>query len=155
MNTPDMTEDGGPAFPILERGAAGLELTSPGMSCRALFAAILMHGEAVTCGVPGEACEALVEAAAKAGADVVDQMAMNAVQGADALLRALTAPRPEPEPKFPEFNLYGASSDQKDALRTLHTRTWFEQLPDAIRAYVINAVDSIARNESGEDDIPF
>lgn len=74
---------------------------------------------------------------------------------ADALLRALSEPRPEPEPAFPFFNVYAASADQKDALRRLHTRTWFDQLPDAVRTYVTDAVDSIARTEAGEDDIPF
>jgi hypothetical protein len=147
--------DGGPAFPGLERGAGGLELTCPGMSKRELFAAILMHSEAVTCGVPGEAADALVQAADVAGRDVIDHMAMNAVEGADALLRALAEPRPEPAPRFPEFNVYGASDAQRDALHTLHTRTWFDRLPDALRTYVTDAVDAIARNETGEDDILF
>lgn len=154
--------DGGPVFPcriptggLHANGEPEPTIRHFGLTKRELFAAILMHSEAVTCGVPGEACEALVEASRAAGTDVIDHMAGNAVQGADALLRALAEPRPEPEPRFPEFNVYGASSDQKDALRTLHTRTWFDQLPDAIRTYVTDAMNAVARVEAGEDDIPF
>lgn len=141
----------GPAFPVMDAS----RWQAHGMSKRELFAAILMHSEAVTCGVPGEAAEALVRASIEAGTDVIDHMAMNAVQGADALLRALAEPQPEPEPKWPEFNVYGADAAQRDALRTLQTRTWFEQLPTHIRIYVNDAVDAIAKTESGEDDIPF
>lgn len=144
-------DDGGPAFPVQDAST----WQAHGMSKRELFAAILMHSEAVTCGVPGEACEALVQASQDAGDDVIDHMAMNAVQGADALLRALGEPRPEPAPRLPAFNVYGADDFQRNALRTLHTRTWFEQLPETIRAYVTGAVDAIARSESGEADIPF
>lgn len=36
--------DGGPAFPILERGGQGLELSCVGMSLRDYFAAKAMHG---------------------------------------------------------------------------------------------------------------
>ena len=36
--------DGGPAFPILERGANGLELTNPGMSLRDHFAGLALAG---------------------------------------------------------------------------------------------------------------
>lgn len=87
MDTP---HDGGPAFPVSEEAARGkVAGVYGGMSQRALIATILMHSEAVTCGVPGEACDALIEASAKAGTDVIDHMAMNAVEGADALLRAL------------------------------------------------------------------
>lgn len=84
-------DDGGPAFP---REDSGTVMFRPGLSKRELFAAILMHSEAVTCGVPGEAADALVQGADLAGQDVVDHMATNAVEGADALLRALGAPPP-------------------------------------------------------------
>lgn len=85
---------GGSAFPIPLDDRAGAYAAEPGMSKRELFAAILMHGELVTCGVPGEAADALVEASRAAGDDVIDHMASNAVEGADALLRALAAPQP-------------------------------------------------------------
>jgi len=42
-----------------------------------------------------------------------------------------------------------------DALKTLHTRTWFETLPATVREFVEVAVREIARADSGEDDIPF
>lgn len=88
--------DGGPAFP--EAGLSGLPNGEfihgrPGMSQRALFAAILMHAELATSGLPGEACEALINAAEESGREVEDQMAFNAVQCADALIRALAEPQ--------------------------------------------------------------
>ncbi len=39
------TKDGGPAFPILERGGNGLELTCVGMSLRDYFAAHVDMGD--------------------------------------------------------------------------------------------------------------
>lgn len=157
MSTSEIPEDGGPAFPFhFPTPMAGdASESNPGMSKRELFAAILMHSGAVTCGVPGEACDALVEASRAAGTDVIDHMAMNAVQGAEALLRALAEPKPEPTPAFPWFNAYAASSEQKDALRSLHTKTWFDALPEALRTYVTNAIGSMARAEADEDDLPF
>lgn len=151
----------GPAFPtgsVSQNQATGETIVHQpigGMSKRELFAAILMHSEAVTCGVPGEAADALIEVAQGAGRDVEDQMARNAVVCADALLRALAEPKPEPAPRFPVFYTWAASEEQKDALRTLHTRTWFEQLPADLRTYVTDAMSAIARAEAGEDDIPF
>lgn len=96
----DAINDGGPAFP--EAGLSGLPNGEfihgrSGMSQRALFAAILMHAELTTCGVP-EACEELVKAAEARSRDVEDQMAANAVQCADALLRALAEPKEAPPP---------------------------------------------------------
>lgn len=38
------TNDGGTAFPVLERGGNGLELTSLGLSVRDYFAAAAMQG---------------------------------------------------------------------------------------------------------------
>lgn len=117
--------DGGPAFPVSTQGKdpedrsyghqdSAQTWQYPGMSKRELFAVILMHSEAVTCGVPGEACEALIEASRAAGTDVIDHMAMNAVQGADALLRALAEPKP---PQYRE--LYASEQRQLDAAARL------------------------------------
>jgi len=60
----------------------------PGMSLRDYFAAEAMHAELMTCGVPGEACEAMLDAADKAGRSPELHMAMNAYEMADAMLRA-------------------------------------------------------------------
>lgn len=89
--------NGGPAFP---KPAGHNGLTSidehrgnepeDGMSLRDYFAAKAMHAELVTNGVPGEACEALIEAAEKANRSPEDQMAFNAYEMADAMLRAKT-----------------------------------------------------------------
>jgi hypothetical protein len=155
----DYLEDGGPAFP--ESGLSGLPNGEfihgrAGMSLRAYIATKAMHGLMTE---PVSNATSLVQylAPIEEGDAYAPgaRIARAAVVMADALLDALAEPRPEPEPKFPDFNIYAASDAQRDALRTLQTRTWFEQLPDAIRAYVTNAVDAIARNETGEDDIPF
>jgi len=61
---------------------------------RPLFAGLRMLGELITDGVPGEACDALVDASIKSGRTVEDQMAFNAVELSDALLRALDEPPP-------------------------------------------------------------
>lgn len=59
---------------------------------RPLFAGLMMLGELITDGVPGEACDALITAAAQAGRSPEAQMAFNAVQCADALLFELELP---------------------------------------------------------------
>jgi hypothetical protein len=140
----DDTLDGGPAFPAgdMQRG----------MSKRELFAAILMHSEAVTCGVPGEASEALVEASRAAGTDVIDHMAMNAVQGADALLRALAEPRPTPIPPHLTYDAWTTSSAEHAALKRLAERYDFGDLPALLRDFVNVATSEIDKAESG---IPF
>lgn len=144
MNTPDMSDDGGPAFPVSEEEARGrVAGVYGGMSCRALFAALLMP-RAVDC-----ICEKSPDGYP------LDLAAVSAVAGADALLRALAEPRPQPEPKFPEFNAYAATEMQQQALIELHEAPSFWKLPEPIRVYVTNAVDSIARRKAGEDDIPF
>jgi hypothetical protein len=97
--------DGGPAFPV--KDAATWQ--AHGMSQRAVFSALLMHAELLSCGGPGEACDALVAAAAASGREVEDQMATNAVQCADALLRALQV---EPEPRYRDL-----SAAEEDELR--------------------------------------
>jgi hypothetical protein len=93
----EIYDDGGPAFPVSEEAARGkVAGVYGGMTQRALMATILMHSELTTCGVPGEACEALIRAAADSGREPEYQMAHNAVQCADALLAALSAPKPDP-----------------------------------------------------------
>ncbi|WP_395119676.1 hypothetical protein ACFCQI_01800 [Rhodanobacter sp. FW102-FHT14D06] len=50
------------------------------------FAKAAMHAELITCGVPGEPCDALIEAAEQAGRSVEGQVAWNAYRMADAML---------------------------------------------------------------------
>ncbi|MGN6654747.1 MAG: hypothetical protein ACTHJ9_05345 [Rhodanobacter sp.] len=59
-----------------------------GASLRDIFAGQAMHAELVTCGVPGEACDALLDAASAAGCTPEDKVAANAYAMADAMLRA-------------------------------------------------------------------
>lgn len=80
-----MRKDGGNAFPYGE--ATGVE-PGFGMTLRDYFAAKAMHAEVMTSGVPGPACDALVAAAHKAGRDPADQLAFNAYEWADAMLKA-------------------------------------------------------------------
>ncbi|MGE4243669.1 hypothetical protein [Ramlibacter sp.] len=145
----DTSFDGGPAFPTLERGGQGLELTSTGMSQRALIAAILMHSELTTCGVPGEAADALVAASIDSGLDVDDQMARNAVDCADALLRALAAPLP-PRLSHEEQSKLRAHDKLLEILRDVHHSGAVNSLPpnqrDAITALFVVDLD---------DEIPF
>ena len=145
-----------PAFPVLERGSNGLELTCHGLTKRELFAAIAMHGLIVE---PVSGAQSMVEylAPTEAGDAYAPgaRIARAAAVMADAQLEVLAEPRPEPEPKFPEFNVYAASPEQREALKTLRTRTWFDVLPQVLRTYVESATSEIARRESGDDDIPF
>lgn len=144
-------EDGGPAFPFhFPTPMSGdASESNPGMSQRALFAAILMHAELVTDGVPGAACDALVEASIRDGREVEDQMAFNAVVCADALLRALAEPIEEPRKVY---DPYGAPGAEKEALKKLHAASYFNDLPADMRAFVASAAHQI-HNE--ENDIPF
>lgn len=90
-------KDGGPAFPLrADRNDAGgiCDPREPGMSMRDYFAAKAMHAELTTCGVPGEACEALVEAARRDGIDPVRKIARNAYEIADAMLAEREKERP-------------------------------------------------------------
>lgn len=59
------------------------------------FAAQAMHAELTTCGVPGPACDALVNAAEKAGREVEEQIAWNSFRMADAMLREREIPSSE------------------------------------------------------------
>lgn len=62
----------------------------PGMTLRDYFAAKAMHAEVMTCGVPGEACQALVRAAKAANRTPEQHIAWNAYQMADAMLAERT-----------------------------------------------------------------
>lgn len=146
MNEP--INDGGPAFPVMDtsQNAATGETTihqfiHPGLTKRELFA---VH------------CLPISRTTFPEGLDGGwDALCAHAFQMADSMLRASAEPRPEPEPKWPEFNVYAADPAQRNAMRTLQTRTWFDHLPTHIRIYVNDAVDAIARTEAGDDDIPF
>lgn len=146
--------DGGPAFPS-ERGNVPEDENhghNRGMSKRELFAAILMHSEAVTCGVPGEACEALVQASQEAGTDVIYHMAMNAVHGADALLRALGAPQPKQHRVLlaSEQYLLEAAEEGRAVLYALRRDPAFNALPAELRDRLSKAVVAFE-----EADVPF
>jgi hypothetical protein len=65
-----------------------LALVSPRETLRDKFAAKAMLAELMTCGVPGKACNALIAAAANAGRKVKAQIAFNAYEMADAMLKA-------------------------------------------------------------------
>jgi hypothetical protein len=90
------TNDGGRAFP--EPGVfdamrdqvnpVGAYYDAGGMSLRDYFAAKFAHAELLTCGAPGAACDALVEAIKKTGESPEDHMARCAYDFADAMLRA-------------------------------------------------------------------
>lgn len=151
--------DGGPVFPcriptggLHANGEPEPTIRHFGLTKRELFAAILMHSEAVTCGVPGEACEALVEASRAAGTDVIDHMAGNAVQGADALLRALAEPRPEPAPAHLTYNAWATPAVEHRAIHALSLHPRFADMPAVIRDFVKVALDEIQKSEDG---IPF
>jgi len=150
-------DDGGPAFPqpCTEGGHAGNTpwgIAGGGMSQRALMAAILMHGELVTDGVPGEACDALIEAADEAGREVEEQMAVNAVTMADALLRALAEPKPqEYRPLFvDEQHRLDAADRLADAVVSIRSRPEYEALPADLRDRLESALADVT-----EPQIPF
>lgn len=87
MSTP--INDGGPAFPLGEADhGTGMRWAEPGMTLRDYFAAKFGHAELMTCGVPGAACDALIEAIGCTGETVEDHIARCAYDLADAMLRA-------------------------------------------------------------------
>lgn len=141
------TEHGGPAFPI-----PSSDWQAHGLSKRELFAAILMHSEAVTCGVPGEACDALVEASREAGTDVIDHMALNAVQGADALLRALNGPLPVQyrELYTSEQMQLKAADRLANLINAIKDRPEYAALPIQQREAIESAIDEVL-----DPEIPF
>lgn len=61
------------------------------MTLRDFFAGIALHTELMTCGVPGDAFDALRAVCEETGIDPVDHMAGNAYELADAMLRARQA----------------------------------------------------------------
>lgn len=151
MATSEIT-DGGPAFPCEWDYINTNRAAANGMSKRDMFAAILMHGELVTCGVPGEAADALVEASRHAGTDVIEHMASNAVGGADALLRALAA---EPVPQYRD--LYPAEQARIDdavrlaaAVEELAQAPGYAELPAHMRDALKRAADNVL-----DPEIPF
>ena len=84
-------KDGGPAFPVpdvIDHDRNYYQYGGQGMTLRDYFAAKLMHAEVMTCCVPGEACDALVEACGRTGEKPEDHMARCAYEMADAMLRA-------------------------------------------------------------------
>jgi len=83
--------DGGAAFPCEQheiQDGSWNQSFDPGMSLRDYFAAKFAQAELMTCGVPGEACEALAEAIAQTGETPEQHMARVAYEMADAMLKA-------------------------------------------------------------------
>ena len=70
-----------------EGGPAAIFSAAPS-SLRDQFAAMAMLGHLITDTVPGPACDALIEAAQRAGRDPVAHLAFNAYEVADAMLAA-------------------------------------------------------------------
>lgn len=68
-----------------------MKLAGDSDDLRDYFAAKAMQAMATTDMVPGEACDALVAAAAAAGQDPVYRLALNAYEVADAMLKARAA----------------------------------------------------------------
>lgn len=86
-------QDGGPAFPrpMGNNGYADVEdhdsnSEQEGMSLRDYFAAKAMHAELVTAGALPDPAEALSRAATEAGQTIVERIAFNSYQLADAML---------------------------------------------------------------------
>ena len=82
------------AFPALERGGGGLELSDPGMSLRDYFAAKAMHA-LVTEPPWGDGGSATVHSWSKDfhGGDSIARFAYAAYKMADAMLEARGTPR--------------------------------------------------------------
>lgn len=138
----------GPVFPVPNAA----DWQAHGISQRALFAAILMHSELTTCGLPGEACDALIEASRESGREPEDQMAHNAVQCADALLRALAEPAPYVPPSIPLDYVAGVWPSADAALLALKAWPSYSQLPHPVRQLVDFAA---GRVQNDIDGIPF
>jgi len=81
--------DGGPAFPESYVGAdRPHEGIGDGMTLRDYMAAKAMQAQVTTDMVPGEACDALLQAAADAAQDPVYRLALMSYEIADAMLKA-------------------------------------------------------------------
>lgn len=89
----EQIRDGGPAFPQVELNRKTGDYCDQhfGLSMRDYFAAKAMHAELITCGIPSEACDALIAAANEAGRTPEQQVAWNAYRMADAMLTAREA----------------------------------------------------------------
>jgi len=145
MDTP---YNGGPAFPV-----PGLQHDDGfnGMTLRQYFAGKLMHAELMTCGVPGEACDALVQAAADKGMDPIDLMAQNSMDGADALIRASANP---PQRVVVPFDPSTLTTGELDAMERMTWWTHFSDLPADIKERATKSAEYL--KAVGEDDgIPF
>ena len=142
------TTNGGPAFPV-----PGLQHDDGfnGMTLRQYYAGQLMQGELLTCGVPGEACDALVAKAAELRMDPVDVMAVNAMEGADALIRASAIPPQRVEQPFDPAHL---TNDERAAMNRLKDWIYFDDLPVDIRDRVGKTALFLEREDSN-DSIPF
>jgi hypothetical protein len=148
-------DDGGPAFPVSNFSTAmpgtveeGKRMAR-GMSLRQHYAGLLMQGELTTCGVPGEACDALVKAAHDRGMDPIDLMAQNAMDGADALIRASACP---PQRIYVPFDPATLTNDQRAAMDRLIDWLYFDDLPEDVKANA-KAVNRFI--QMGDDSIPF
>jgi hypothetical protein len=85
--TKPVVDDGGPAFPWGEHGAH-----LGGMSLRDYFAAKALQAEIITStsDATPESADAVIDAAARAGRTPMEQIAFNAYEWADAMLKART-----------------------------------------------------------------
>lgn len=88
-----INDGGGPAFPV--PGISGLPngefiYPSGGMTLRDYFAAKALQAEIITStsDATPESADAVIEAAERAGRTPMDQIAFNAYQWADAMLKA-------------------------------------------------------------------
>ena len=79
MEMSNAIDDGGPAFPAVD--------SSDGMTLRDYFAAKVLQTELLTCGIPGESLDALLNAL-KPGEDIVAHIARNSYEMADAMIEA-------------------------------------------------------------------
>lgn len=80
-----------PAFPCDYQEIGTNHAAACGMTLRDYFAAKAMQSQVITDMVPGEAAEALLDAAAAAGQDPVYRLALLSYEIADAMLKARTA----------------------------------------------------------------
>ncbi len=151
------TTDGGQAFPVSNFSTAmpgtveeGMRMAR-GMTLRQYYAGQLMQSELMTCGVPGEACAALAQRAADMRMDPMDVMAANAMEGADALIRASAIPPQRIEQPFDPAVL---TSGECEAMERLTWWNGFGDLPAEIQARATKTAEYL--KAVGEDDgIPF
>lgn len=145
------TTNGGPAFPVPDQKHSGGLDGHYGMTLRQYYAGQLMQGELLTCGVPGEACDALVAKAAELRMDPVDVMAMNAMEGADALIRASANPPQRVEQPFDPAVL---TTGECEALERLTWWNGFSDLPADFQARATQTAEYL-KSVNQDDGIPF